>query len=114
MTQHPDPGHPADFSPLVGALNRIADSQLQIAEALLAMASNGNGNGGRQKSDHNSALSAIIEGATSFAAISRATGIPASTLRAWPDVRDALYRVSNLARGYKNSDGDLDAWGGDE
>lgn len=103
------------FDRIVETLQMIAVSQQQIADALdvLAMASNSEtaATRTRDKSDHNAAMAAIIDGATSYASIAKATGIPASTLRGWPKVRDAVDRVGgNIPRGYKSADGDFDAW----
>ena len=65
----------------------------------------------RHPADHRVALAAIFEGATTFAAVSRATEIPVSTLKRWPDVRDALERVTGKpAGGYKSQTGEIEAW----
>ena len=103
-------------------LEQIAESQQTIAAALVTLAAAteaGNPAAGRaapakrpkNAAGKNDAMAAIFGGATTFAEISKITGIPASTLRGWSDVRDALDRITGRPpAGHKSKTGDVESW----
>ena len=97
---------------VLSLLMEIAQSQKSIAESLAAMAAAANPDKPtrtRGSDDHRAAMAAVLAGATTFAEISRETGIPRSTLQGWPKIADALRAVRGETRGgYRNADGSVD------
>ena len=105
-TQNPD---------LLTYLKQIAEAQTKIAASLAIMAAAAESNATnprvRNSADHNAAMDSIFSGASTYAAVSRETGIPTSTLRGWPKIVEAIESIrGHIHRGTRTTDGDVDAW----